>query len=137
MSLLQNCFCFVLLMLCFLLFLARRHSGILLPDQGLNPHPLHRKARYNHWTTREVPYRLIISFTTYRSLYHHNSLSEVTRQIIFHPILHTRKLRLMDLSAQVSRTSGLGNQNPCFLIWKHLLFFFFTVKFHSHRISGP
>ena len=48
LSLLQNCFCLVFLVLCFLLFLAGRHSGILLPDQGLNPHPLHRKVKCNH-----------------------------------------------------------------------------------------
>ena len=32
-------------------FLAARHVGSWLPDQGLNQHPL-------HWTFREVPKRL-------------------------------------------------------------------------------
>ena len=29
--------------------------GILVPQPGLNPYPVHGKCRVNHWTTREVP----------------------------------------------------------------------------------
>ena len=39
-------------------FLAARHVGSQLPDQGSNPHPLHWKVKsqpLDHWTTGEVP----------------------------------------------------------------------------------
>ena len=34
-------------------FLAMRHVGSQLPDQGLNLHTLHWRQNLNHWTTRE------------------------------------------------------------------------------------
>ena len=37
-----------------LVFLAVRHVGSQLPDQGSNPHPLHWKVKSYHWTTRGV-----------------------------------------------------------------------------------
>ena len=40
LTLLQYCFCFM-----FWVFLAARHVGSYLPDQGANPHPLHWKVR--------------------------------------------------------------------------------------------
>ena len=36
-------------------FLATRHVGSQLPDQGWNCHPLHLKESLKHWTTKEVP----------------------------------------------------------------------------------
>ena len=36
-------------------FLAARHVGPWLPDQGWNPRPLHWKARLIHWARRGVP----------------------------------------------------------------------------------
>ena len=42
---------------CFFFFFGHtvQHAGSWFPNQGLNPHTLHRKHGANHWTIREVP----------------------------------------------------------------------------------
>ena len=45
---------FVTILLLFYVFLATRHVGSQLPQQGLNLHSLHWKASLSHWTTREL-----------------------------------------------------------------------------------
>ena len=52
--LLQYCFCF------WFVFLAERHVGSWLPNQGSNPHPLHWKAKSNHWTTKKAHSSVIL-----------------------------------------------------------------------------
>ena len=50
LNLLQYCFCF----LCFG-FLAERHVGFSLPDEGSTHTPALEGEVFNHWTAREVP----------------------------------------------------------------------------------
>ena len=104
----------VLFSLCFVFFCFWQGGtvGSYSPTRGWTPTPC-----IGRWSvTTEPPGKspIFSSCLSQRSLYPHNSLSEVTRQMLFHPILHTRKLRLMDLSAQVSRTSGLGIKTHVF-----------------------
>ena len=50
-------------------FLAMRHVGSQLPDQGLNPHPIIRRWSLNHWTEEKglcfLLRRLLGSHTTF------------------------------------------------------------------------
>ena len=44
-----------LLLFYILIFLALRHVGFQLSDQGLNLHPMHWKQSLNHWTIKGSP----------------------------------------------------------------------------------
>ena len=58
--------------------------GILVPDQGLNPHPFAVEAwRLNHWTASEVPeHHLLTSLTSHKQIVF---TTQVGAGLGFHP----------------------------------------------------
>lgn len=58
--------------------------GSQSPNQRSNPHPLHCKANFNHWTSREVPAHLFLYSVMY--LYQHE-LSILILYLVYNPTL--------------------------------------------------